>query len=82
MRRFLPLTVEEARGELDIILVTGDAYVDHPAWGVAAIGRWLEAHGYSVGIIAQPDWTTLESFRASAAPGCSSASPRATWTRW
>ena len=68
MRRFLPLTVEEARGELDVILVTGDAYVDHPSWGVSAIGRWLEAHGFSVGIIAQPDWTNPESFRALGRP--------------
>ena len=56
MTPFLPMTREEAGGEpLDIILVTGDAYVDHPAWGVAAIGRWLQAHGFTVGVIAQPD---------------------------
>ena len=40
--------------------VNGDAYVDHASWGVAAIGRWLEAHGYRVGIIAQPDWDDVE----------------------
>ena len=68
MRPFLPMTPEEAGGEVDIVLVTGDAYVDHPAWGVAAIGRWLEAHGYSVGILAQPDWTDVESFRALGRP--------------
>ncbi len=67
-RPFLPMTVEEAGGELDVILVTGDAYVDHPAWGVAVIGRWLEAHGFSVGVIAQPDWRDVEAFRALGRP--------------
>ena len=47
----------QARGwnQCDIILVTGDAYVDHPSFGVALIGRWLESQGYRVGIIAAPD---------------------------
>lgn len=67
-RRFLPMTAEEAGGPLDIILVTGDAYVDHPAWGVSAIGRWLEDHGFSVGIIAQPDWTSVDAFQALGRP--------------
>jgi uncharacterized radical SAM protein YgiQ len=57
---FLPMTRAEmdARGwdELDILLVSGDAYVDHPAFGVALIGRHLESKGFRVGIIAQPDW--------------------------
>ncbi|MFT5683399.1 MAG: putative radical SAM protein YgiQ [Myxococcota bacterium] len=67
--KFLPMTREEAgHKQLDVILVTGDAYVDHPAWGVAAIGRWLEAHGYSVGIIAQPDWTDVNAFTALGRP--------------
>lgn len=69
MSTFLPMTAEEVGGrQLDVILVTGDAYVDHPAWGVAVIGRWLEAHGYSVGIIAQPDWRDPEAFRHLGAP--------------
>ncbi|MFM2162434.1 MAG: hypothetical protein RLZZ383_1946 [Pseudomonadota bacterium] len=68
MRPFLPMTSDEAGGPLDVVLVTGDAYVDHPAWGVAAIGRWLEAHGYSVGVIAQPDWTDVEAFRTLGKP--------------
>jgi len=42
--------------EIDIVLVSGDAYVDHPAFGVAVIGRWLEAHGFRVAILAQPDY--------------------------
>ena len=57
---FLPTTAEElhARGwaELDVLLVTGDAYVDHPTFGAAVIGRVLEAAGYRVGVVAQPDW--------------------------
>lgn len=57
---FLPTTKEEMGKlgwkELDVILVTGDAYVDHPSFGVALIGHYLLAHGFKVGIIAQPDW--------------------------
>lgn len=69
MATFLPMTPDETGGEqLDVVLVTGDAYVDHPSWGVAAIGRWLEAHGYSVGIIAQPDWTSPDDFRQLGQP--------------
>ena len=44
--------------ELDILLVSGDAYVDHPSFGAALLGRWLVLHGYRVGIIAQPRWTS------------------------
>lgn len=65
---FLPMTAEEAGGELDIILVTGDAYVDHNSFGVALIGRWLEAHGFTVGVIAQPAWDNPESFRVLGRP--------------
>ncbi len=46
----------------DVILVTGDAYVDHPAFGMALIGRVLEAHGFRVGILAQPDWRGPQAF--------------------
>lgn len=57
---FLPASREEMakRGwqQADIILVTGDAYVDHPSFGVGLIGRWLESLGYKVAILAQPDW--------------------------
>jgi uncharacterized radical SAM protein YgiQ len=57
---FLPMTKEEMGsagwGKCDIILVTGDAYVDHPSFGAAVIGRVLESRGFRVGIIAQPDW--------------------------
>ncbi len=62
----LPCTREEMddRGwdSCDIILVTGDAYVDHPSFGMAVIGRVLEAQGFRVGIIAQPDWTCVDDF--------------------
>ena len=52
----------------DIIIVTGDAYVDHPSFGMAIIGRLLEAQGFRVGIIAQPDWTAAEPFQALGRP--------------
>jgi len=69
---FLPLTRAEvdARGwgECDIVLVTGDAYIDHPSFGMALIGRVLEAQGFRVGIISQPDWHSAEAFRALGRP--------------
>ncbi|SDM38623.1 uncharacterized radical SAM protein YgiQ [Oryzisolibacter propanilivorax] len=52
----------------DVVLVTGDAYVDHPSFGMAVIGRVLEAQGFRVGIIAQPDWTSAEPFKALGKP--------------
>jgi len=68
----LPMSREEmdALGwdACDIILVTGDAYVDHPSFGMAVIGRVLEAQGFRVGIIAQPDWTSAEAFKALGQP--------------
>jgi uncharacterized radical SAM protein YgiQ len=52
----------------DIIIVTGDAYVDHPSFGMAIIGRVLEAQGFKVGIIAQPDWHSTKDFEALGVP--------------
>jgi uncharacterized radical SAM protein YgiQ len=52
----------------DVIIVTGDAYVDHPSFGMAIIGRVLEGHGFKVGIIAQPDWHSTRDFEALGAP--------------
>lgn len=52
----------------DIIIVTGDAYVDHPSFGMAIIGRLLEAQGFRVGIIAQPDWTSKTDFESLGKP--------------
>ena len=54
--------------ECDIILVTGDAYVDHPSFGMAIIGRLLESQGFRVGIISQPDWHSAEEFKALGRP--------------
>ena len=57
---FIPMSREEMHilgwDSLDILLITGDAYVDHPAFGVALLGRWLISYGYKVGICAQPHW--------------------------
>ncbi|MFZ3139598.1 YgiQ family radical SAM protein [Polaromonas sp.] len=70
--KFLPTSRAEmdALGwdSCDIILVTGDAYVDHPSFGMAVIGRVLEAQGFRVGIIAQPDWHSAEAFKALGKP--------------
>ena len=52
----------------DIILVTGDCYIDHPSFGMALVGRLLEAQGFRVGIIAQPDWTDAKAFKALGKP--------------
>jgi uncharacterized radical SAM protein YgiQ len=69
---FLPMSRREmdALGwdSCDIVLVTGDAYVDHPSFGMAVIGRVLEAQGFRVGIIAQPDWHSAEAFKALGKP--------------
>jgi uncharacterized radical SAM protein YgiQ len=69
---FLPMTRAEMDDlgwdSCDIILVTGDAYIDHPSFGMAIIGRLLEAQGFRVGIIAQPDWTSAEAFKALGKP--------------
>ena len=69
---FLPMS----RGEMeqlgwdscDIIIVTGDAYIDHPSFGMAVMGRLLEAQGFRVGIISQPDWRSSEAFKVLGAP--------------
>jgi len=70
--RFLPMSKQEmdALGwdSCDVILVTGDAYIDHPSFGMALIGRLLEAQGFRVGIIAQPDWKSADPFRVLGRP--------------
>ncbi|GGI53316.1 UPF0313 protein [Oxalicibacterium solurbis] len=69
---FLPMSRAEMDklgwDSCDVILVTGDAYIDHPSFGMALIGRLLEAQGYRVGIISQPDWHSAEPFRALGKP--------------
>ena len=69
---FLPMSRAEmdALGwdQCDVILVTGDAYIDHPSFGMALVGRLLEAQGYKVGIISQPDWLSADAFRILGKP--------------
>ena len=69
---FLPMSRDEMDllgwDSCDIIIVTGDAYVDHPSFGMAVIGRVLEAQGFRVGIIAQPDWRSKDAFMALGKP--------------
>jgi uncharacterized radical SAM protein YgiQ len=69
---FLPMSREEMDElgweQCDVILVTGDAYVDHPSFGMAIVGRVLEAQGFRVGIIAQPDWRSTAAFERLGAP--------------
>ena len=63
---FLPVNMDEARArgweQLDFVIVTADAYIDHPSFGTAIISRVLESKGFKVGIIAQPNWKTTEDF--------------------
>jgi uncharacterized radical SAM protein YgiQ len=69
---FLPMSRAEMDllgwDSCDVIIVTGDAYVDHPSFGMAIVGRVLEAQGFRVGIIAQPDWHSAQAFTALGAP--------------
>ena len=69
---FLPISKEDMKeqgiSQLDFVYVCGDAYVDHPSFGHAIISRVLQSHGYTVGIIAQPDWTKSESINILGEP--------------
>jgi len=69
---FLPMSRAEMEAlgwdSCDIVVISGDAYVDHPSFGMAVIGRVLEAQGFRVGIIAQPDWQSAEPFKALGRP--------------
>ena len=71
-KKFLPISKEDLKkaniDQLDFIIVTGDAYVDHPSFGTAIIGRTLEANGFTVGIIAQPNWNDAEDFKGLGKP--------------
>ncbi len=71
-QRFLPTARADldARGwsQLDVVIVSGDAYVDHPAFGPVLIARFLEGRGFKVGILAQPDWRSAEPFRTLGRP--------------
>ena len=69
---YLPMSKQEmdALGwdSCDIIIVTADAYVDHPSFGMAVVGRLLESQGFRVGIIAQPEWDSAEPFKILGKP--------------
>ena len=69
---FLPMSRKEMDqlnwDELDILLITGDCYVDHPSFGTTIIGRYLESLGYKVGIVAQPDWNDPEALKVMGTP--------------
>lgn len=69
---FLPMSRAEMDqlgwDSCDVILVTGDAYIDHPSFGMALVGRLLESHGFRVGIISQPDWRSVADFQALGKP--------------
>ena len=71
-KNFLPISIEDLKKsnieQLDFIIVTGDAYVDHPSFGTAIIGRTLESQGFTVGIIAQPKWNDAEDFKKLGTP--------------
>ncbi len=70
--RPLPMTAAEARArgwdEVDVVFVTGDAYVDHPSFAMALLGRVLEAGGFRVGIVSQPDWERCDDWRRFGRP--------------
>ncbi|MBS4030593.1 MAG: YgiQ family radical SAM protein [Clostridiales bacterium] len=72
MTKFLPINKNDMKergwDQLDFVLVSGDAYIDHPSFGAAVIGRVLENRGYKVGIIAQPSWQTTVDFKALGKP--------------
>lgn len=69
---FLPISKKDLKergiDQLDFIIITGDAYVDHPSFGTAIIGRTLESEGFSVGIIPQPNWHNSDDFKALGKP--------------
>ena len=68
----LPMSMDEARefgwDELDIVFITGDAYIDHPSFAMAILGRVLQAAGYRVGIVSQPDWRKVDDWRRFGRP--------------
>jgi uncharacterized radical SAM protein YgiQ len=71
-KRALPMSMDEAleRGwdEIDVVFVTGDAYIDHPSFAMSILGRVLEAGGYRVGIVSQPDWQNCEAWKTFGQP--------------
>ena len=71
-KQFLPISMNDLKdrniSQLDFIIITGDAYIDHPSFGTAIIGRTLEREGFTVGIIAQPNWNNVDDFRKLGKP--------------
>ncbi|MBU3145453.1 YgiQ family radical SAM protein [Clostridium sp. CF012] len=71
-KQFLPISMADLKerniSQLDFIIITGDAYIDHPSFGTAIIGRTLEHQGFTVGIIAQPNWENVDDFRKLGKP--------------
>jgi uncharacterized radical SAM protein YgiQ len=71
-KTFLPMSMKEANAlgwdELDVVFVTGDAYIDHPSFAMAILGRTLQAAGFRVGIVSQPDWTKVDDWRRFGRP--------------
>ncbi|MCB2290457.1 YgiQ family radical SAM protein [Clostridium sp. CS001] len=71
-KQFLPISMNDLKerniSQLDFIIITGDAYIDHPSFGTAIIGRTLEQEGFTVGIIAQPNWDNVDDFRKLGRP--------------
>ena len=68
----LPMTMAEAKergwDELDVVIITGDAYIDHPSFAMAILGRTLEAGGFRVGIVSQPDWRSCDAWKTFGKP--------------
>ena len=83
---FLPISKEDMEREhitqLDFVYVIGDAYVDHPSFGHAIISRILQLHGYTVGIISQPDWRDKDSISILGEPRLGFLVTGETWTPW
>ena len=71
-KKFLPISRRDMKergwDECDFVIVTGDSYIDHHSFGTAIISRVLEAHGYKVGIIPQPDWNNIYDFQRLGRP--------------
>ena len=69
---FLPTSREQMADlgwdQADIVFVSGDAYIDHPSFAAALLGRWLQAHGFRVAILAQPEWRSADAWRAMGPP--------------
>jgi hypothetical protein len=79
--RFSRLPRRAGWDEVDVVFVSGDAYVDHPSFAMALLGRVLEAEGFRVAILSQPDWQSSTPSGSSAVRGSASRSAPGTWTR-